>query len=429
MKRNEAPGRLGPSPAVHARRLRACLVVSCSYLVLVCVALVLRLEFHEFGFFLLQPHELAGLHQAMAFHAAGVAVVACLIAAARVAKIERPLGAKLALAFLPVILIASVDRLVAIKFKSIGKEKGPFISHATRGWTSRPGWTGVDANILFRINSLGFRGPEIPERKTETERRILFLGDSVTFGASVAEESCFVARVQQLARQSTGTTKITTINASVPAYSPHHEVDFLADEGMRVEPDVVVQVFCLNDVLEKFQLERFGGSSRGFEPAPLSRLEWSGFFRAVRRWRAGLDRPDKARLWHLGSGLSAHRLLHEPDAPIVDRGWTILFDAMDKIVDVTRHAEVPLVMVCSPHRDQLLEEGLPQPSPQSVLAKYAADNDIPFLDLLPVFQQYASTPGADPAVLYISAMHLSPAGHELAADAIFRFLNALGVFD
>ncbi len=428
MRCNEELGRLGPSAAAHARRLRACLVISFSYLVLVCVALVLRLEFHKFGFSL-RPHELVGLRQALDFHAVGVAVVGCLIATARIAKTERPLAAKLALAFLPVILVASLDRLVAIKFKSIGKEDGPFISHATRGWTNRPGWTGLDANIAFRINSNGFRGPEIPKKKTETERRILFLGDSVTFGSGVAEASCFVARVEQLVRQSTSNAKITTINASVPAYTPCHEFDLLVNEGMRVEPDVVVHVFCLNDVLGKFQFERFGGFSRGYEPPPRSRLEWSGFFRAVRRWQAGIDRPDKDRLWYLWSGLSAHRLLHEPDAPVVDRGWTEVFEDMDKIVELTRQASVPLVIVCPPHRDQLLEEGLPEPSPQTVLSKYAANKDVPFLDLLPVFHHYASTPGADPTNLYISAMHLSPAGHELVADAIFRFLSVLEAFD
>ena len=32
------------------------------------------------------------------------------------------------------------------------------------------------------INSLGFRGPELPVAKTEGEARIAFLGDSTTFG-------------------------------------------------------------------------------------------------------------------------------------------------------------------------------------------------------------------------------------------------------
>lgn len=418
------PKSSAPSDFVNNRRLRACLLIACAYLMLVTVLLALRLEAHRFGF-LLRTYELTGLRHALALHAAGVVVAAGVMAIARAARINSAFAARLALAFLPIILAVSADRLTNIVVRPLRNQE-IYMAHDTRGWTLRPGASELDGAAQIRINSRGFRGPDIPLVKAENERRILFLGDSVTYGTKVDEEACFVRRVEQLARQSNPQANVTTINASVPAYSPWHEYDLLVNEGLQTEPDLVVQVFCLNDVVGKFQFERFGGYSRGFEPPPRSFMDWSGCYRVAQRWWAARERLDKNETWYLRSLESAERLLREPNAEIVQRGWKSTFADMTNIVNATRSASVPLIIVCAPHRLQLLDEPVPGPSPQSILAQYAHEHDVPFLDLLPVFRDHLMSSATDQSVLLLNAMHFSSAGHELAAQAIFDFISAEG---
>lgn len=414
-----------PNDSVHARRLQACLFVACAYLGFVAVLLALRLEAHRFGF-LLREYEQAGLRHALALHTVGTLVAAGLVAVVRTARITHAFAARLALASLPIILVLSADRIAAISVQPIRHQRKEFIAHATRGWMPRPGSSVPDGSAVIRINSRGLRGPDIPLGKVANELRVLFLGDSVTFGSKVDEEACFVRRVETLARQSNLQALVTTINASVPAYSPWHEHDLLVTDGLQYDPDLVVQVFCLNDVLGKFQLERFGGYSRGYEPPPRSIMDWSGCYRAVQVWWAAHDRPDRNETWYLWAQLSAARLLNDPDAEVVQRGWKSVFEDMTNIVTATRNASVPLIIVCAPHRLQFLDETIRGPSPQSILAQYAREHDVLFLDLLPVFREYFTTSSPDTSDLFLNAMHFSSAGHELASKAIFRFLSEGG---
>ena len=49
--------------------------------------------------------------------------------------------------------------------------------------------------IQISINSLGYRNPEL---KNKTKKRILFLGDSITFGDFLAETETFVRLVENI---------------------------------------------------------------------------------------------------------------------------------------------------------------------------------------------------------------------------------------
>ncbi len=98
--------------------------------------------------------------------------------------------------------------------------------------------------VEIRTNSLGYRNREIGAKKG---RRILFLGDSITFGDYLPEEQTFVRRVERLARESGDDWE--TINAGVGAISLETEMAILKETGLNLQPDVVVVDFYLNDFL------------------------------------------------------------------------------------------------------------------------------------------------------------------------------------
>ncbi|MEQ1893316.1 MAG: hypothetical protein ABL998_12280, partial [Planctomycetota bacterium] len=54
-------------------------------------------------------------------------------------------------------------------------------AHPTRGWAMVPGQNHFTYTHEVRVNALGLRGPEVGA-KEPGERRVLFLGDSLTYG-------------------------------------------------------------------------------------------------------------------------------------------------------------------------------------------------------------------------------------------------------
>jgi hypothetical protein len=102
----------------------------------------------------------------------------------------------------------------------------------------------------LRTNHLGMRGGPISKAKPKDTLRILCLGDSVTFGLGVDEESTFVALLERQLNERSGARHTEVLNGAVPGWGGMDELLYLRDEGMSLEPDVVLLVFIPNDILD-----------------------------------------------------------------------------------------------------------------------------------------------------------------------------------
>jgi lysophospholipase L1-like esterase len=121
----------------------------------------------------------------------------------------------------------------------------PYVYSPSYGWTLRPGWKGRTRDgRTVAINARGFRGP-LPEAAPETARRVLLLGDSITFGTGVDDHETFAA---QLAAQAPGTLPL---NLGVSGYGTDQELLWLEREGLDLHPAAVVLNVCVgNDILD-----------------------------------------------------------------------------------------------------------------------------------------------------------------------------------
>jgi hypothetical protein len=97
------------------------------------------------------------------------------------------------------------------------------------------------------INSRGLRDVEIPYIKPDNEKRILLLGDSVTFGWGVSQGQAFSDQMEPLLYEQTG-NRWQVINAGINGYNTDQEATFLRIEGMRYVPDYVLLIYVSNDV-------------------------------------------------------------------------------------------------------------------------------------------------------------------------------------
>ena len=106
----------------------------------------------------------------------------------------------------------------------------------------------LEAGVLYRTNSLGARGPEVPIPKPDGVFRILFAGDSNTFGWGVAEEKTFPFRTAELIAERAEKNTVDVINLSALGYNTVQEVALVRSKGLAAEPDLVLIVFCVNDL-------------------------------------------------------------------------------------------------------------------------------------------------------------------------------------
>ena len=86
-------------------------------------------------------------------------------------------------------------------------------------------------NVPVNINSLGFRGREYPSAKGSGVRRILVLGDSVTFGLFVKEEKLFTNVLEKLLNEGEGAFEYEVLNSGVSGYNVWNELGTLQQDG------------------------------------------------------------------------------------------------------------------------------------------------------------------------------------------------------
>jgi lysophospholipase L1-like esterase len=92
----------------------------------------------------------------------------------------------------------------------------------------------------IRINSLGFRGPEIAETKSSGTIRIAFLGSSTTYDPYADETSNWPSLTASLLQDASEACTIDFANGGVPGFATDHMRERLERTVAQLQPDIVV---------------------------------------------------------------------------------------------------------------------------------------------------------------------------------------------
>ena len=103
----------------------------------------------------------------------------------------------------------------------------------------------IFGDVEVRTNSIGLRDRPLPN-PSDGSRRILFLGDSVTFGVGVSEDLVFARRVEKQLNER-GYASFRTFNSGVGGYNTDMEAAFLMRHGDLIDPDIVALLWVGND--------------------------------------------------------------------------------------------------------------------------------------------------------------------------------------
>jgi hypothetical protein len=344
------------------------------------------------------------------------------------------------------------------------------IPNARRVLPLAPGAGG--AWIESCLNSRGFRGPEIADRKSGP--RVLVLGDSLVMAETSPLEETYCMRLQQ--HLSAQGAAVEVVNAGVSGYGPDQECLLLESLLGPLAPDLVVQVICAhNDFgdLVRDKLFRLDNREQLVPNHPRFAPELLEQFALARRTSA---RPALLKAFdrlHLGEGARPALPGEAEDAPYID--WYLkgaqqeydefvtfrddvfrtpfedYYDAdisirpeagsahfkrllMEKVLarvrDDCRKVRVPLfvlvvpssVDICPGFRIHVDPAHYPTWSPTRLtdsLAEILGRLSVPFLDLTPAFR------AAGPEKLYLGRgdFHWNGAGEELGAAKSAEFLR------
>jgi len=287
----------------------------------------------------------------------------------------------------------------------------------------------------FRTNSFGFYDTEFSKPGGEVFR-IVALGDSFAFGVVPYQDNYLTLVEELLAHEG---VRAEVLNMGISRTSPSDYLNLLVNEGLALEPDLVLVSFYIgNDLIDTYN------SLKGRRPY-YERSYVASLLRFAFRQR---DRvvPNPAD----------DRLVYKDDAPSLSRsayldiigsrakiymvGWEGLpvavdgaIAAIEEIARICGRRAIPAVVVLIPDETQLdselqntllathriyRERQMDYLLPNRDLAKRLDDHAIPFLDLMPAFSEAAVTER-----LYKPLdTHWNIAGNRLAATQITEFL-------
>ena len=117
-----------------------------------------------------------------------------------------------------------------------------------------PNYQGRALGGFVSVNSFGFRGPEVNQKKPEGVKRIAVLGDSWAFGWGVNQDEVVTTVVENMLNNFGKGKRFEVLNFSLFGYNLQQEETVLKEKVLAFEPDIVIFAFNVND-LEGLRLE------------------------------------------------------------------------------------------------------------------------------------------------------------------------------
>jgi hypothetical protein len=324
----------------------------------------------------------------------------------------------LAASFLSIALILVGFEALAAPF--VGSDTTLFQRDPELGWRLRPGGEDVWLGSRLRVNSLGMRGA-LP--RESAQQRLLFLGDSVVFGAFLAKDSdTITARVNS--RLTAEGLNAQCLNAGVGGWAPWQERRWYEEEGAALGAGVVLVHIVLNDVTEPLSLMALGGTEEGFqldrtrEPGLLEGTTWAT---ALRRWRRAARGEDKRIAAARADALGVYELLRSPSLPASRSAWARHLEEVAALVlSIQAEGAVPVV-VSHPYTVQFEVPGLWWP--QDAVGAWCEAQSVHFVDV----GRYMASAGPAPVSLYHDAVHPNSLGTAMIADCLMELLLREGL--
>ncbi|GJL70185.1 MAG: hypothetical protein NPIRA06_28200 [Nitrospirales bacterium] len=188
-----------------------------------------------------------------------------------------------------------------------------------RPYELNPNAEGNAWGTYVKVNSHGFRDREFHVEKERGVYRVIALGDSITFGKSLAVEETFPKQLEVLVSEKGH--QVEVLNVGHGGYNTLQEVATLEHVGIKFKPNLVILGYCVNDLWDISPTAEYIKKVETYRSSPIYRS------RLAQLIRVKLDRIQMA--------LHNTRVNNEP---------TFLQNNKPYIVDVTRDPALQSLM-------------------------------------------------------------------------------------
>jgi lysophospholipase L1-like esterase len=261
------------------------------------------------------------------------------------------------------------------------------------------------------INSRSMREREISSEKPPCTYRILFLGDSITYGDGIPHEALFTTLMEKILTDATDNgIRYEVLNAGVKGYNTGHEYLFFKSRCLNLQPDLVLVGYCVNDQSpNKIPNQRRLAFSLKYSNQGLWRyIKGSAIYVAGLRFfrniaNATMDLPP----WY-------HDFITQGElTPTLRKKWETSANSLTQLSELCRSKGIEFGIVVFPIKPQFREDYDPlRAQPQGRLKQLSTELGIIYIDLFDAFRQHIEQE------IFTDQIHLTPSGHELTAREV-----------
>lgn len=285
--------------------------------------------------------------------------------------------------------------------------RGLYLFDERIGYRFKPNGSGLrhqTEDSPHHTNSLGLLG----ERDIDPDpavRKVLVLGDSVTYGDGVPFEAVYVSRMQELAGD-----EYQLANGACPGWNLQQQLGFYDAYLSDVDWSALVVALCLNDFVE-FMWARVGNGQ----------FDWmmTETTSTLQEWRLACLRNQ-----FRGDPATAPLAAHD-DATLFawqpSRVSACLQEVLLPFLEEPDRPPLTVVVLPTRHQLEALHLGAPVATalwPQREVATFCEQHGVPCLDVATLL---AEPELPQPAAVYLDgdALHLNEAGHALLAESLW----------
>jgi len=265
------------------------------------------------------------------------------------------------------------------------------------GHVHRPNKSMELMDVMVDINSDGHRDKEYPVTKTD-KHRIIFLGDSLTFGWGVKQEETFATLIEEDMNSQSPTE---VINFGTGNYNTEQEVNLFIDKGLKYNPDKVVLFYFINDA--EITPEKSGLWFLGY--SQFISFNWSRINSLLNNFL-----PSK-------SFQEYYESLYDED----QQGWINARKAIIQLRDICESKGIEFQVVLLPELHDVNNEIFA--NVYDNLALFLAENNIDYLNLAKLFKNHP-----DQIQLWVSYddAHPNNIAHKKIAQSTLGFISNKG---
>ncbi len=266
-----------------------------------------------------------------------------------------------------------------------------------------------------QINSLGYRGEDFQREKAATEFRILYVGDSFTFGDFVDDSQTLPAQLER--RLVSNCKNVTVVNAGLGG-STITEQEPIVRRGLAIGPDMVILMFSENDVTDlsgTSMWEELAANRKAKSKFPISLL-----YKAARNtalWNLALKARGAQRARQLEPA-SADRTSPDDTLQSQDDLREAYIAKLNRLTDTLSRYGVDFILTAFPSHLTVYQEW--DSDQLGWLENAASTNAIRYINLLDTLR----SAGQDKTALYLLPIdgHASALGYSIAAGKLAQDL-------